>query len=516
MGDAVSRVYIKPYEPTDSPYGNDGTPQRPLSGSNLSILLGSKFRTDRLAVFVFLPGDYTTTEIQLPRGSRSAFIAKEAGTVKITGKATGDSITKIFGERSGVSEFYLYGLELDGDIKNDKTFENLLHIGSYKVSPVSVRAWRGKVEQCTVTGHGADGRAHTSGWECFPLRLETYRGGAPFGDYEPAFVALKGEPTPCVEIRECVVHGGTYTNGGYSTDIFLRTCQPGEGDRFGPGIRDSVSGQVVGCQVDDPGAIAYGCAESEGVIFEDNLVLNAKCAFNFDTGSLYHCDIANNAFGGVNQGISLVGASRGVRVEKNTIHLTQDPFHNAVTGKDEAHFSFLIKNTTNFVSDHNDVWVKGRDFEYATNTVYAGALDDALKESTLFAPDAPDIDDDVEAVPGTSQEYVEGLLLQVQELESQLAASKAAVLHGLQVRKETNEILEASKASEEKAVAQVLSLQNAMGSEMEKSRALNERYLRLMSQYEGAAAESKKMKDALRALADAAALVNSFATPSTK
>ena len=123
-------------------------------------------------------------------------------------------------------------------------------------------------------------------------------------------------------------------------------------------------------------------------------------------------------------------------------------------------------------------------------------MDDALKESTLFAPDTPDIDDGVEAVPGTSQEYVEGLLLQVQELESQLAASDAAATA--------------------EAVAQVLSLQNAMGSEMEKSRALNERYLRLMSQYEGAAAESKKIKDALRALADAAALVNSFATPSTK
>jgi len=347
----ANRVFVAPYR-SSVPYTADGTEDRPYRFKDLREVL--RFDGQYLGgMFISLfPGVYPTSGIQLRPGIKIEFVATDPGSSYIVLNALpGYHIAHIFSSIEWVSSFFLYGLSLDGNWPgNDKAIGH--NEGSYKIAPVSVRAWRGKVEKCSVIGHGADGLLHKEGWETFPLRLETWNGGSPAEKYTPALAHLALEPNPQIEIRDCDVGAGYYLNGGYATDIFCKTSQPSAGDRFGMNVRDTISCLIHGCRVADPGAIAYGCAESDNVVFDSNKAENCKTAFNFDTGSLYRGVIRNLTVTNCSQGINLQGASNDVKIEGCNIQLS-DPFFNKMTQKTEEHYCVRTRNNRETVVNGN-------------------------------------------------------------------------------------------------------------------------------------------------------------------
>lgn len=294
-------------------------------------------------VYRLAPGRYETNGVSLPE--TCSLIADEPGSVYIDllpREPSNFHVPQMLYRNSHMMLFYAFGLTLNC---NWKLWENKRRAtnGNFKLGAFALRCWQGKVERCAVVDFGADGKNGDEYNEVFPLRLDTYRGEK----------ESENLPIPCVEIAHCRVEKPHFVSGGYCTAIFSQTNQGTQnGDRFPIGTRTSQAAHIHDNIIEVPGGIGLGCADAERTLFESNQVVNSKCAFNFDTGSLYSSAIEANRIVNCAEGINLSGASNGVAIRRNTIDIG-DPFINTVVPGISLQFAVRLENNAKTVVEAN-------------------------------------------------------------------------------------------------------------------------------------------------------------------
>lgn len=295
------------------------------------------------AIIRLRPGDYIFPAQAAPTMMSIAIIAEDPGTVVLrmdSDRASGPVVNMI-GETQGFLNFYLYGIVLDGwwdkaDLIKSRFRDNI------KFNLCFPRAWRGKLEKCKFRNFGAIGKDENGIYNEAFNGLRTWVGG-------PPSQAL--ESIPQIEIVDCVVEDGHFEKGGYSTGLIVETSQPGAGDRFEFGLRTTKAAWVHRNRVNLPGGIAYGMANAENVLFEDNRAESCMCAFNWDTGNAKNIHIRDNTFLKCNTGLNLTGLGGGIELTGNTVEITKKPFRNTVLNRDEP--QFFVKASRDVFSNNN-------------------------------------------------------------------------------------------------------------------------------------------------------------------
>ena len=235
---------------------------------------------------------------------------------------------RMFADSGWSNLFVIQDVTLDGNIQVQPEFPTY---GRFKIEPVSALVTKGLLLRITIKNWGCNGADFgLAGFEAFPLSLETYSSGPPW-NYDSIYrglVNLKSDFT-FLEISDCIVERGHFLNGGYCTGVFVKTNQPGQGDRQPYGVRETLAALVARNVVKDCAGIGLGCAFSENVLFEDNRVENSKCGVNVDTGRCRNLSFIRNQFLGVSQGFNIVPAPDSGRIEvsRNVIALAESFFN---------------------------------------------------------------------------------------------------------------------------------------------------------------------------------------------
>lgn len=331
------------YIASDATPGGDGTRNKPLRPtSTIESVIGPLLSGRSLKVVLF-PGEYTTVGFRVPWRFMLQGFGKDATKIKLINHHQNfgyleSRCAKMFSDNGWSNVLIIRDISLDGNVSNFPDFYN--SIGNCKVDLAAAWASRGAYDGVRVIGYGSNARGSGDlGFEAFPLSLNTYSAGSPFQYYQQYTAKISDiDDQTFLEICNCEALGGVFLNGGYATDIFVKTNFPNAGDRQPFGTRTNLAAHVHHNIVRN-GSIAYGSAVSEQVLFSDNLALGTKCAFNFDTGEVQRLTIRDCRFLNCNQGINITPNpnSKHVTLERNVISLTT-PYFNPITKTTEPFY----------------------------------------------------------------------------------------------------------------------------------------------------------------------------------
>lgn len=365
IGQAPTPTSLASLDPREYPYAKrvwatadpaatgDGSSKAkplPLTGGDIDALIKSLGPSFRITL---APGNYSTSGVTLPRHASIVGAGIGSTTIRMRdGAANGPPCPgfphcRVFSDSDWCFNLHISDLTIDCNWPQQTTAKAN---GNYKLDAIVVRTVRGIVERVEVINFGSNGKDYGSdGLECFPLFITTYASGAPF-KYHAAHSVKASDPADVsyIEIRNCEVHKPHFINGGYCTAIMVQTSLPEAGDRQPFGLRETLAASVIGNYVHAPGGIAYGAAQSERVLWQDNVCFGAVAAFNFDTGQAANLQIIRNHFLGVNQGINVTAAanSKNVSIQRNSV-LLKEPYFNPLLGKLTPFFWVKLANLPN-------------------------------------------------------------------------------------------------------------------------------------------------------------------------
>lgn len=341
----------------DATFDGDGSKSRPYRAPN-GLLDPLVSRFGRSAAITLMAGQYSTSGFRVPWRHMLSGLGKDSTFIKVINNARsnfGWPHVKMFADDNWANLSIIKDLTLDGNVQGQDEFHTN---GNFKVDLIVIKATKAKVENVRIRNFGANGKSYEQGLECFPLSLSTYASGPPL-QYFPMFNQLRTDASDWtyLEIKDCEVEGGYFLHGGYCTSIFVQTAfGPAAGDRQPFGLRTTPAALVHGNIVRGiRGGIAYGAASSEMVTFRDNLAVDCKAAFNFDTGEVQKVRLFRNQFLNMNQGIRIRPNpnSRDVAIDRNVITLTE-PYLNPVTKQNEPWYWLdadpaVVKERDNYV-----------------------------------------------------------------------------------------------------------------------------------------------------------------------